>query len=128
MYTSTGVAAIHSPDKPPTTNNATNPSANNMLDVSRMRAPWSVASQLKVLIELGSAIAKVESMNAVPAAGLMPDTNMWCPHTTKPSTQIALIESTIGLYPNTGLRPCTARTSDTMPIAGNTITYTAGWL
>ena len=46
---------------------------------------------------LGSAIIIVETMNVMPSAGFMPETNMWWPHTMKPRPAMPAIEYTIGL-------------------------------
>ena len=43
-----------------------------------------VASQLRTLAEAGRAMAMVEMEKAVPAKGLRPATNMWCPQTRMP--------------------------------------------
>ena len=51
-----------------------------------------VPSQLKTLMALGRAIIIVETMNVMPKAGFMPDMNMWCPQTMKPSPAMPEIE------------------------------------
>jgi hypothetical protein len=48
-----------------------------------------VASQLKTLAEAGMAMAMVEMLKAVPAKGLRPATNMWCPQTKIPRKPIS---------------------------------------
>src|SRR5262245_26604024 len=97
MYTSTGVAAIQMPDRPPMMNIETKPIANSIGVVKRMRAPQSVPSQLKTLMAEGSAIMIVETMKTMPTAGFMPDVNMWWPHTMNPRPAMPTIEYTIGL-------------------------------
>src|SRR4029078_5250074 len=87
-----------------------------------------VPSQLNVLMALGKAINMVETMKVIPKAGFIPDTNMWCPHTTNPNPAMPAIEYTIGLYPKIGLRAKQESISLTMPIAGKIMMYTAGWL
>ncbi len=52
--------------------------------VRRGRDPQVVASQLRTLAEAGMAMAMVEMLKAVPAKGLRPATNMWCPQTRMP--------------------------------------------
>src|SRR3990172_1784280 len=97
MKMSTGVAAMKMPESPPMMNIDTNDSANSMGVVKRMFPPHTVPSQLKVLMALGSATSIVETMNVMPRAGFMPETNMWCLHTMNPSPAIPAIEYTIGL-------------------------------
>jgi hypothetical protein len=63
-------------------------------------------------------MTSVAKLNVIAESGLRPLTNMWCPHTRKPRPPIASSADTIPVYPNTGLRPNTASTSETMPITG----------
>src|SRR5688500_5895601 len=97
MKMSTGVAAMKIPDRPPMMNIETNDSAFSVGTSNRIDPRQIVPSQLKTLIELGSAIIIVETMKAVASVGFMPLTNMWCAQTTNPSPAIAAIEKTIAL-------------------------------
>ncbi len=54
--------------------------------MSWSRPPHIVPNQLNTFTAEGRAIIIVESMNVAPRAGFMPDWNMWCPHTMKPSS------------------------------------------
>src|SRR3990172_3083818 len=128
MKISRGVAAMKMPESTPMMNIDTNDSANSIGVVNWIFAPQIVPNQLNVLIALGRAINIVATMNVMPSTGLMPETNMWCPHTMKPSPAMPAIEYTIGLYPNNGLRAKVLIMSDTMPMAGRIMMYTAGWL
>src|SRR5262245_9293731 len=92
MNTSTGVAAIKMPERPPMMNIDTNDKANSMGVVNWMRPPQIVPSQLKTLMALGKAIIIVETMNVIPSQGFMPDMNMWCPQTINPSPAMPAIE------------------------------------
>ncbi len=92
MKMSTGVAAMKMPDRPPMMNIETNDRANSMGVVNWTLPPQTVPSQLKVLMALGSAIIIVETMKVMPRAGFMPETNMWWPHTMKPSPAMPAIE------------------------------------
>src|SRR2546427_9377697 len=92
--------------------------AKSIAGVKWIRARQSVATQLNVLTAEGMAIASVVTMKAVPTRGFMPLVNMWWPHTRKLRNAMAQIDATIALYPKIGLRPCTARISETIPIGG----------
>src|SRR5581483_7729719 len=92
MNTSTGVAAMKTPDSPPMMNIDTNESANSMGVVNCSLPPQIVPSQLNVLMALGRAIIIVETMNVMPRAGFIPDMNMWWPQTIKPSPAMPAIE------------------------------------
>src|SRR5688572_6956755 len=95
MWMSTGVAAMKMPDRPPMTNIATNEIALSVGTSNRIWPRHSVPSQLKTLIDDGSAISIVETMNAMPRYGFMPLMNMWWAQTMKPRPAIAPIETTI---------------------------------
>ena len=73
MKMSTGVAAMKMPDNPPMMNIETNAQAKSMAVVKWILPPHIVPSQLNVLIGVGSAIIIVETMNAMPRAGFMPE-------------------------------------------------------
>ena len=55
----------------------------------------SVASQLKILMPVGTAISSVVIIIGTRSHDAMPLTNMWCAQTEKPSTTIAISESAI---------------------------------
>ena len=54
-----------------------------------------VASQLKILIPVGTAIRSVVIIIGTRSHDAMPLTNMWCAQTEKPSTTIAISDSAI---------------------------------
>src|SRR5205823_6546964 len=60
------------------------------------------------------------------ATGPRPTANMWWTHTPQLMNPMAMPESTITGYPNSGLRENTGRISDTMPMAGRMRMYTSG--
>src|SRR5438094_5303481 len=97
MKMSTGVAAMKMPERPPMMNIETNEIAHKVGTSNRIEPFHIVPSQLKTLIELGSAIIMVAIMNAVPRPGFMPDWNMWWAHTMKPRPAMPAIEKTIAL-------------------------------
>ena len=76
MYTSTGVAAMKMPDRPPMTNMATKARALSMAVVYWMLPPQMVPSQLKIFTADGRAIMMVAIMKPVPRRGSMPLWNM----------------------------------------------------
>ena len=51
--------------------------------------------------------------------GDMPETNMWCAHTPKPSTAIATVENATARYPKIGFLENVARTSLMIPNPGS---------
>ena len=77
------------PDSPPMTNIEMKPSAHNIGVLKWMRPSQSVASQLNILIPVGTAIRSVVTIIGIRSHGAMPATNMWCAHTEKPRTRIA---------------------------------------
>ncbi len=53
--------------------------------------PHIVAIQLKILMPVGTAMTIVAAVKYIFRLTLMPTVNMWCAHTTKPTTPIATI-------------------------------------
>ena len=76
MKISIGVAAMKIPLSPPMINIETKLMANSMAVVNSIRPPHSVPSQLNTFTALGRAIIIVETINVMPSAGFIPDTNM----------------------------------------------------
>jgi len=72
------------PVMPPVMKRETKPRAKSMGVVSFGRDRQMVASQLRTFAEAGIAMAMLEMLKAVPAKGLRPATNMWCPQTRMP--------------------------------------------
>jgi hypothetical protein len=73
---SNGNAASITPDRPPTVNTPTAPSANN-IGVSRMTLPRQVvAIQFRILIPVGTAMVIDESMKKMLSAVGIPTENM----------------------------------------------------
>src|SRR6266536_3394672 len=109
---STGITARKMPERPPITNVARKPQANSMGVVRWITPRHIVASHENILIPVGTAIAMVVNIIGMRSHGAMPETNMWCAHTVKPSTPIATVEIAISLYPKIGLREWIAITSE----------------
>ena len=64
------------PERPPITNIDTKPNANSMGVLKCRRPSHSVASQLKTLIPVGTAITSVVTIIGMRIQGCMPETNM----------------------------------------------------
>src|SRR3954447_16463370 len=125
-WMSIGTAPSMTPERPPITNIDRKPSANRN-GVLKCNLPFQiVASQLKILIPVGTAISSVVTIIGTRNHDAMPETNMWCAHTLNPRTTIAISDSAINRYPNTGLRENTAMTSLMIPNPGSIMMYTAG--
>ena len=92
---SKGTIASITPLMPPSVKVVKKPSANS-IGVSRCSTPrHSVASQEKILMPVGTAMTAVVIIIGTRIHACMPDTNMWCAHTVKPSTTMASSEKAI---------------------------------
>ena len=95
VWMSTGIAASMMPLIPPSVNIVMKPSANS-IGVDNSSTPrHSVASHEKILMPVGTAISIVVIIIGTRSQVHMPDTNMWCAQTVKPSTRIASSDSAI---------------------------------
>src|ERR1051325_8353911 len=84
--------------------------------------PHIVASQLKILIPVGTAIAIVDSTKNPFPAGLIPTVNMGCAHTLMEMSAMQTVAATITGEPKMGLREKTGMISDAKAKAGITST------
>ena len=92
---SIGTAPSITPESPPITNIERKPSANS-IGVRRWSFPSHiVASQLKILIPVGTAIRRVVTIIGTRIHDDIPLVNMWCAQTEKPRTTIAISDSAI---------------------------------
>ena len=92
---SNGMIASITPEIPPRTNIVMKPSAQSM-GVSIFSTPrQSVASQEKILMPVGTAMIAVVTIIGMRIQLCMPETNMWCAQTVKPSTTMASSENAI---------------------------------
>src|SRR5206468_7854182 len=92
------------PERPPITNIDTKPSAQSMGVEKSILPSHIVASQENTLTPVGTAISSVVIIIGTRSQGAIPETNMWCAQTEKPSTRIASSDSAISRYPKIGLR------------------------
>ena len=88
------------PVKPPIVNRKTNPSAHKQAALYVIRVPYSVASHLKILIPVGTAMIIVADVKYARVSTSIPTVNMWCDHTTNPNSPIAIIAKIIPRFPN----------------------------
>src|SRR3990172_8883553 len=109
------------------TNIAMNPIAKSIGALSSIAPPHIVMIQLNTLMPLGTAIARVRTMNGTRDVRLIPVVNMWCAHTPNPRKPIATLDRAIALYPKIGLWENRGITSEMIPITGRIMMYTAGW-
>ena len=115
------------PVMPPMRNMEMNPSENSIGVCSRILPSQIVANQEKIFTPVGTAITMEVIMYGTRSLGSSPLVNMWCAQTVSPSTLMAMLDRAIILYPKIGLREKTGKISETMPIPGRTMMYTAGW-
>src|SRR6266508_2231427 len=104
MNMSTGVAAMNTPDRPPITNIATNPTAFSIGTWNWMLPRHIVPIQLNTLMADGTEMSSVDTMNVDPSVGFMPLMNMWWPHTIQPRTAIPTNTHTLHCSPTIDLR------------------------
>src|SRR5262245_10031577 len=84
----------------------------------RSLPPYIVASQLKILIPVGTATRKVEVAKKMLPTEVMPMVNMWCAQTPRLMKAIITTAATIIEYPKMGLREKTGTISDRQAKAG----------
>ena len=69
----------------------------------------------------GIATSMLRTENIMLAYCDCPDTNIWCPQTTKLMTAIAMLEYAMNLYPKMRFHVCVVTSSLTTAIAGSTM-------
>jgi hypothetical protein len=79
------------PVSPPTVNRNTNPIAHIRAGVMIKALPCSVATQLKILTPVGTAIIMVAAVKYARVSTSIPTVNMWWAQTMKPRSPIAII-------------------------------------
>ena len=83
------------PVTPPITNVKMNPVANSIAVFICSTPSQIVPSQEKILMPVGIAISIVEIIIGTRSQSSMPDANMWCAQTEKPSTAMPADENAI---------------------------------
>ena len=63
--------------------------------MNQIRPRQSVASQLKILIPVGTAIVNEDSMKNASTTVAVGVANMWCAHTSRPRNAIATVDAAI---------------------------------
>ena len=86
-------------------NRNTNPSAHKHAALYVIRVPYIVASHLKILIPVGTAIINVADVQYARVSTSILTVNMWRAHTTNPSNPIAIMAKIIPRFPNASLFP-----------------------
>ena len=92
---SKGTCAKATPVMPPSTKFTMNPQEKRIALFKLIFPPHNVASQLKNLIPVGTAMNAVAMVKNKRIQGGVPLVNMWCAQTIKPRTTIAMIEYTM---------------------------------
>jgi len=93
------------PVSPPTVNRKIKPMAHSIGVSHLMTPPWRVASQLKTLTPVGTAIIIVADVKYARVSTSIPTVNMWWAQTIKPSSPMAIIAQTMPMYPKGSFLP-----------------------
>lgn len=93
------------PVNPPIVNRNTNPNDHRHVALYVNCDPYIVASHLKILIPVGTAIIIVADVKYARVSTSIPTVNIWCAHTTNPSKPIASIAKIIPRFPNASFFP-----------------------
>ena len=86
-------------------NRKTNPSAHKQAALYVIRVPYNVASHLKILIPVGTAMITVADVKYARVSTSIPTVNMWCVHNTNSNNPIAIIEKIIPKFSNGSFFP-----------------------
>src|SRR3979409_1541078 len=95
---------------------------NSMGVLNSIFPPHMVASQLKILMPVGTAMAMVESTKKVFAFAFMPTVNMWWAHTLMAMNAMQTVAATITGYRKIAFREKTGMISEANANAGITST------
>ena len=85
------------PVSPPIVKRKTNPRAHNIGVSNFISVPCIVASHLKILIPVGTAIAIVATAKIELATGPSPTVNMWWAQTMNPKKAISMVAKTMAV-------------------------------
>jgi hypothetical protein len=97
--------ASTTPVRPPIVNRNTKPNAHRQAALYVIRVPYIVASHLKILIPVGTAIIIVADVKYARVSTSIPTVNIWWAHTTNPNNPIANIAKIIPRFPNASFFP-----------------------
>ena len=89
----------------PVVNRNTNPRAHKQAALYVIRVPYIVASHLKILIPVGTAMIIVIDVRYARVSTSVPTVNMWCAHTTNPNNPIAIMAKIIPKFSNASFFP-----------------------
>ena len=107
------------PVRPPIVNRKTNPSAHRQAALYVIRVPYNVASHLKILVPVGTAMIIVVDVKYARVSTSIPTVNMWCAHTTNPNNPIVIIAKIIPKFANASFFPSF--------VANDVRDYTKSW-
>src|SRR5262245_18326819 len=110
------------PVSPATKNWKRNATQKSIGVLKRIFPPHMVASQLKILIPVGTAMAIVDSTKKPFAVEFIPMVNMWWSHTLMLMNAMATVAATMMGYPKIVFREKTGMISEAMANAGSTST------
>src|SRR5215471_21335314 len=110
------------PVSPATRNWNRNATQNSMGVLNSIFPPHMVASQLKILIPVGTPTAIVDKAKKALAFEVMPTVNMWWAHTLMLMNPIPTVAATMMGYPKIAFRENTGMTSEATANAGMTRT------
>jgi hypothetical protein len=88
------------PVRLPIVNRNKNPSAHKQAAVYVIRVTYIVASHLKILIPVGTAMIIVADVKYACVSTSISTVNMWCAHTTNPNNPVASMAKIITRFPN----------------------------
>src|SRR5689334_12786741 len=101
---STETVALGGPERPPNRNTTIAPSTKSIGVGVSILPPQSVATQEKNFTPVGTATSSVLYMKGTRKYSFIPDANMWCAQTVKPTSAIPSDDMATERYPNSGLR------------------------
>ena len=83
----------------------TNPSDHKQAALYVIRVLSIVASHLKILIPVGTAMIIVADVKYALVSTSIATVNMWCAHTTNPNNPVAIMAKIIPRFPNASFFP-----------------------
>src|SRR5512142_960741 len=122
---SVATVPLGGPERPPSRKTTMAPSTNS-IGVGVEIFPFQiVAIHEKNFTPVGTATSRVLYMNGTWRYWFMPEANMWCAHTRKPTSAMPSDDIATHRYPYSGFRTNGGSSSEITPRPGSTKTYTA---